>query len=44
VKVFVACADAVAVRALFDEVLGKLPLSATLRAATRFSTELIFTA
>jgi hypothetical protein len=44
VKVFVACADAVAVRALFDEVLGKLPLSATLRAATRFSTELVFTA
>jgi len=44
VKVFVACADAVAVRALFDEVLGKLPLSATLRAATRFSTELIFAA
>ena len=44
VKVFVACADPGAVRALFNEVLDKLPLAATLRAATHFSTELIFSA
>lgn len=44
VKLFVACADAVAVRALFSEVLEKLPLTRTLSAATRVSTELIITA
>jgi len=44
VKLFVACADAVAVRALFDEVLQKLPLTRTLSAATRLSTELVVTA
>lgn len=44
VKVFAACADHAAVGALFDEVLDKLPLSGTLRAATHFSTELILTA
>jgi hypothetical protein len=44
VKVFAECADPDAVRALFNEVVEKLPLSNTLRAATRFSTELIFIA
>ncbi len=44
VKLFVACADAAAVRALFDEVLQKLPLTQTLSAATRLSTELVVTA
>jgi hypothetical protein len=44
VKLFVACADAGAVRALFGEVLEKLPLTRTLSAATRVSTELVITA
>jgi hypothetical protein len=44
VKLFVACADAGAVRALFSEVLEKLPLTRTLSAATRLSTELVMTA
>jgi hypothetical protein len=44
VKLFVACADAGAVRALFSEVLEKLPLTRTLSAATRLSTELVITA
>jgi len=43
VKLFVACADAAAVRALLDEVLEKLPLTRTLSAATSVSTELIVT-
>jgi hypothetical protein len=44
VKLFVACADAGAVRALFGEVLEKLPLTRTLSAATHVSTELVITA
>lgn len=44
VKLFVASAEAAAVRALFDEVLDKLPLTRTLSAATSVSTELIVTA
>lgn len=41
VKVFVSCADAVAVRTLFGEVLDKLPLTRTMSAGTRLSTELL---
>jgi len=44
VKVFVSCAEARAVRTLFDEVLEKLPLTRTLSVATRLSTELILSA
>jgi hypothetical protein len=43
VKLFVSCADPAAVRALFNEVLQKLPLTRTLSAATRLSTELVVT-
>jgi hypothetical protein len=38
IKLFVVC-----VRDLFDAMLERLPLTATLRAATRVTTELIFT-
>ena len=44
IKVFVACGDESAVRELFDTMLDRLPLTGTLRAATRFTTELVITA
>ena len=43
IKVFVASADAAAMRALFDHVLDRLPLVCTLRAALALTTELIVT-
>ena len=43
VKVFVAAADEAAIAALFHELLDRLPLTCTLRAAVAISTELIFT-
>ena len=43
VKVFVSCPDRAAAQELFDEMFDKLPLTGTLRAATRVSTELVFT-
>jgi len=43
VKVFVSAADEAAVRALFSELLGRLPLTCTLQAAVDVTTELIFT-
>jgi len=43
VKVFVAAPDGDAVRALFDRMLDRLPLTCTLRRALTFSTELILT-
>jgi hypothetical protein len=44
VKLFLACTQPAAARELFDEMLEKLPLAGTLRVATHFSTELVFTA
>ena len=44
IKVFVACGDEPAVRELFNTVLERLPLTGTLRAATRLTTELVITA
>jgi hypothetical protein len=44
IKVFVSCADQQPVRDVFDAMLDRLPLTGTLRAATKFTTELIFTA
>lgn len=44
IKVFASCADHQAARELFDTVGGKLPLIALLGAATRLTTELVFTA
>jgi hypothetical protein len=44
IKVFAACADQRAARELFDTVVDRLPLIALLGAATRLTTELIFTA
>jgi hypothetical protein len=43
VKVFVAAPDGDAVRALFDRMLERLPLTCTLRGALTLSTELILT-
>ena len=43
VKVFVAAPDGPAVRALFSEMLERLPLTVTLRRALDFTTELILT-
>ena len=43
VKVFLACGDAAASRALFAHVLDRLPLVCTLRAALDLSVELILT-
>jgi len=43
IKVFVSCADERAARTLFDTVRDKLPLIALFSAATRLTTELIFT-
>ena len=43
VKVFVSAADEVAIRALFPELLDRLPLTGTLRTAVAVTTELIFT-
>jgi hypothetical protein len=43
VKVFLASGDAPAAGALFDQVLGRLPLVCTLRAALHLSVELIHT-
>jgi hypothetical protein len=43
IKVFVACGDESAVRELFNTVLERLPLTGTLRAATRLTTELVIT-
>ena len=44
VKVFAASPDADAIRALFGDVLGRLPLVCTLQAALQLTTELILTA
>jgi hypothetical protein len=43
IKVFASCADQRAARELFETVRGKLPLIAILGAATRLTTDLIFT-
>lgn len=43
VKVFVATPDDDAVRALFDDMLNRLPLFCTLRTAVRVTTQLIIT-
>ena len=43
IKVFVAAPDGDAVRALFDRMLERLPLTGTLRGALALSTELILT-
>jgi hypothetical protein len=43
VKVFVAAGDAAATRALFDQMLDRLPLVCTLRAALPLTVELILT-
>jgi hypothetical protein len=43
VKVFAAVRDAVATRALFDEMLDRLPLVCTLRAALPLEIELVLT-
>ena len=43
VKVFVSGADEAAMRALFPELLDRLPLTCTLRAAVGVTTELILT-
>ncbi len=42
VKVFVSAQDEAAIRALFAEVLDRLPLTCTLRTAVDLTTELIF--
>ena len=44
VKVFVSARDEAAVRALFPELLDRLPLTCTLRRAVDVTTELILTA
>jgi hypothetical protein len=41
VKVFVSTADEAAIRALFSELLDRLPLTCTLRASVEVSTELV---
>jgi hypothetical protein len=43
IKVFASCADQQAARGVFDTVRGRLPLLALLGAATRLTTDLIFT-
>ncbi len=43
IKVFVSSSDELAVRVLFDHMLGRLPLFCTLKASVRLTTELIFT-
>jgi hypothetical protein len=43
VKVFVSAADEAAIRALFPELLDRLPLTCTLRPAVDVTTELILT-
>src|SRR3954447_15702201 len=43
IKVFVASADDTATRALFDEMLDRLPLVSTLRRAVDFDVELVLT-
>lgn len=43
-KVFVSCAEPQLVRDVFDAMLGRLPLTGTLRTAVELTTELIFTA
>lgn len=43
VKVYVAAEDADAIRALFLELLDRLPLACTLRAAVDLTTELVLT-
>jgi hypothetical protein len=43
VKVFAAAVDAAATRAVFDQMLDRLPLVCTLRAALHLTTELILT-
>ena len=43
VKVFVSAPDQAAIRALFADMLERLPLACTLRAATDLKTELILT-
>src|SRR3954471_5836674 len=43
VKVFVSAADEDAIRALFPEVLDRLPLTCTLRTTVALTTELILT-
>jgi len=43
IKVFVACVDEPATRELFEQMLDRLPLVCTLRAATRVDVEWVFT-
>jgi hypothetical protein len=43
IKVFVSSADEAVTRAVFDDMLHRLPLLCTLRAAVRITAELIFT-
>jgi hypothetical protein len=43
VKVFVSAADDAAIRALFPELIDRLPLTCTLRTAVDLTTELILT-
>jgi hypothetical protein len=43
VKVFVSTVDTVAARALFEHMVGRLPLVCTLRAALTLTTELVLT-
>ena len=43
VKVFAAAADAAAARAVFDQMLDRLPLVCTLRAALHLTVELVLT-
>jgi hypothetical protein len=44
IKVFVSCADQSTIRGVFEAMLDRLPLTSTLRVATKLTTELIFTA
>jgi hypothetical protein len=43
IKLFVDASDEGALRTMFDEMVGRLPLVCTLRSATRLHIELIFT-
>lgn len=44
IKVFISCPDQAAVRDMFQHMLDRLPLTTTLRVATRLTSELVFTA